>query len=149
MVGHIRKRGKRSWALVIDLGRDANGRRRQKWITVRGTKRDAERELARVITELDTGAFVEPSKLSVRDYLERWLSDHAHSRVAPKTFERYQQIVRSHIEPELGAYKLAQLKPLHIQGLYTKALQTGRADGRGGLSAQTVVHIHRVLRAAL
>ena len=47
MRGHIRKRGKRSWSIVIDIGRDANGRRRQKWHPVAGTKRDAEKELTR------------------------------------------------------------------------------------------------------
>ena len=46
MKGHIRKRGDKSWAVVLDLGRDETGKRRQKWHTVRGTKKDAERELA-------------------------------------------------------------------------------------------------------
>ncbi len=149
MKGHIRRRGKRSWAIVIDLGRDANGRRRQKWITVKGLRRDAERELARIINEIETGEFVEPSKMTVGEYLERWLSDHARTRVGAKTFERYGELIRGHIVPALGAYRLSQLRPLHIQGLYTEALKSGRKDGHGGLSPQTVVHVHRVLRAAL
>ncbi len=134
---------------MIDLGRDTSGRRRQKWITVRGTRRNAERELARIIHEIETGAFVEPSRMGVGEYLERWLSDHAKSRVAPKTFERYAQLIRTHIVPNLGSYRLSQLKRLHSQGFYTTALDHGRKDRRGGLSAQTVVHIHRVLRTAL
>ena len=44
MIGHIRRRGKGSWAIVLNLGRDANGKRRQKWHTVHGTKRDAQKE---------------------------------------------------------------------------------------------------------
>ncbi len=79
MKGHVRKRGKRSWAVIVDLGRDANGKRRQKWITVQGTRRDADRECARIIHEMETGAFVEPSRMSLRDYLGRWL-DHASHR---------------------------------------------------------------------
>jgi len=146
--GHLKKRSKHSWSFWIDLGRDANGRRRQKCITVKGTRRDAERELARVINEINTGSFVEPSHMTVADYFERWL-DHARNRVSPKTHERYGELTEAHIVPSLGSYKLSQLKPLHIQGFYSDALVKGRKDGRGGLSPQTVVHIHRLLRAAL
>lgn len=148
MKGHIKKRSKHSWSFWIDLGRDANGRRRQKCITVKGTRRDAERELARVINEIDTGSFVEPSHMTVADFLKQWL-DHARNRVSPKTRERYGELTEAHIVPNLGSYKLSQLKPLHIQGFYSDALVKGRKDGRGGLSPQTVVHIHRLLRAAL
>ena len=56
---------------------------------------------------------------------------------------------RCHIVPTLGGHKLPELKPLQIQALYSKALESGRADGKGGLAPQTVVHIHRVLRSAL
>ena len=58
MQGHIRKRGKNSWAIVIDKGRSPDGRRLQSWHTVHGTKRDAERERARLLHELNTGAYV-------------------------------------------------------------------------------------------
>ena len=51
MKGHIRKRGKSSWAVVLYLGRDAAGKERHKWHSVRGTRRDAQRELARLLHE--------------------------------------------------------------------------------------------------
>ena len=97
MRGHIRKRGKMSWAVVLDLGRDADGKRRQKWHSVRGTKKDAERELGRLLNEINTGAYVEPARLSVGQYLETWLSDSAKPKVAPKTFERYAAIMRTQV----------------------------------------------------
>ena len=149
MRGHIRRRGKASWAVILDLGRSADGRRRQKWHTVRGTKRDAQRELTRLLHELDTGAYVEPARMTVGDYLEKWLDDYAKSNVAGKTFERYADIVRGHIKPALGHILLPKLHPLHIQDFYSVALTEGRRDGRGGLSAQTVLHCHRILRGAL
>ncbi len=149
MRGHIKKRSKRSWSIWLDLGRDATGRRRQKCLTVKGARRDAERELNRIIREIETGAFVEPSKMTMTDYLDRWLKDHARNRVSPKTHERYSELINAHIVPALGHYRLSQLRPLHVQGLYTNLLEKGRKDGRGGLSPQTVVHIHRLLRAAL
>ena len=149
MKGHIRQRGKGTWAIVIDIGRDANGKRRQKWHTVHGSKKAAERELARLLNEINTGGYVEPTQLTVREYLERWLRDYAEHNVAAKTGERYTDLIRKHIAPSLGHYRLSKLHPLHIQDFYAQALESGRMDGKGGLSAQTVLHMHRVLRTAL
>jgi integrase len=148
MKGHIRKRGK-SWAVVFDLGRDASGKRRQKWHAVPGTRRDAQRELARLLNEMNTGAYVEPARMTVSEFLDRWLADYAKPKVSPKTFECYQEMIDGHIRPALGAYLLPKLAPLHIQSFYSRALASGRKDGKGGLSAQSVVHFHRLLHKAL
>jgi integrase len=86
--------------------------------------------------------------LTVADFLERWLK-HATDKVSPKTHERYSEIARKNLIPAFGTTPLAKLQPLQIEEFYTEALRTGRKDGRGGLSPQTVVHFHRVLRAAL
>lgn len=149
MKGMIVQRSKGSWTLVFDVGRDGQGKRKQKWKAVRGTKADAERELRRVLRTLDTGAYVEPSKLSVAEYLERWLKDYAKPNTAATTFDRYSEIVKLHLVPALGATLLAKLQPLQIQGYYAQALEIGRRDGNGGLSAQTVLHHHRLLKEAL
>ena len=49
MKGHLRKRGKKSWAIILDLGRDENGKRKQKWHSFRGSKKEAEAKLARLV----------------------------------------------------------------------------------------------------
>lgn len=69
MKGHIRKRGAKTYAVIIELGRDQDNKRHQKWHTVHGTKKDAETELARLLCELNTGMYAPPEKLSVKDYL--------------------------------------------------------------------------------
>lgn len=149
MKGHIRKRGRNSWQIFLEMPRSVHGKRRQRTVTVRGTKRQAEAELARLTNEIATGAFVEPTKMTVSVFLERWLSDYAEIKVSAKTLERYQEIVRRHLVVALGPLRLVDLRPLHIQEYYAAALRSGRVDGRGGLSAQTVLHHHRVLREAL
>jgi integrase len=147
--GHIRRRGARSWAVVVDLGRDADGRRRQRWHSVKGTRDDAENALIPLLRSLQTGEYVEPSKLTLELYLERWLADYAKPNTAGKTYERYAEVVKSHLSPALGHHKLARLQPLHIQALYAHALKEGRLDGKGGLSPRSVLHMHRVLHQAL
>jgi integrase len=86
--------------------------------------------------------------MTVGHWLTRWLAEAEHV-TSPKTHERYAEIVAKHLIPALGAVRLAQLAPVQIQDYYSQALASGRRDGRGGLSAQTVRHHDRVLNVAL
>lgn len=148
--GNITRRGKSSWRIKYEIGRDpVTGERQTRFLTVRGTKKDARRALTRVLHEIDEGAYADATKESVGEYLERWLRDYAKVNVAPKTFERYSEIVTRHLKPALGAIVLKDLKPLQIQGYYTDALESGRLNGKGGLSPRTVHHHHRILSEAL
>ncbi|GAH19776.1 unnamed protein product [marine sediment metagenome] len=150
MKGHIRKRSKSSWTIWVDLGRDPEtGKRKQKLLTVRGTKKDAERELRAVLTRIEGGVYVKPTKLTVGEYLKQWLQDYAKVNTGPRTYEGYAGIVHAHLIPALGSIPLVALQPQHIQTYYSKALQFGRKDGKGGLSAETIRHDHRVLFEAL
>ncbi len=150
MQGHIRKRGKGSWEVVIDLGRDpATGERRQVWRSLKGTKREAETLLVQLLHQRDIGIDSPPGRITLGEYLEGWLQHYARANLAPKTFLQYSWAVRSQLTPGLGSINLTKLRPQHIQAWYSRALQRGRVDGRGGLSSKTVLHIHRVLREAL
>ena len=150
MKGHVKQRSKGSWTIWIDIGRDPEtGKRKQQTITVHGSKKDAERELRAILTRIEGGAHVKPTKLTVGEYLEQWLQDYAAVNTGPRTYEGYAGIVHGHLIPALGSIPLVALQPQHIQTYYSKALQSGRKDGKGGLSAQTIRHDHRVLFEAL
>ena len=71
------------------------------------------------------------------------------SQVLPRSHERYVEIARKNIVPLLGQAKLSRLNALQISQAYMKALESGRRDGKGGLSPRTVHHMHRVLKQAL
>ena len=148
MRGSIQKRGNGSWRLVFDLDRDHTGKRHQKVITFRGTKREADDELSRILAEIKNGGFVDPGKVTVEKYLDKWL-EHVATKTATKTHERYSEIVALGIVPYIGQVKLAKLSPMHIQSAYAEALQSGRKNGKGGLSPRTVLHYHRILSQAL
>ena len=76
MRGHITKRGKNSWSIVIYLGRDPQtGKKQYKWHSVKGTKKQAEKELASLINRLETGNYIKPNKMTVGIFLEQWLRD--------------------------------------------------------------------------
>ena len=110
MRGSIQRRGGGQWRLVFDLDRDPTGRRRQKVVTYKGNKRDAEKELTRLLAEIETGGFVEPHKITVAEYLTQWL-EHVATKTATKTHERYTEIVKLNLVPHLGTLKLAKLRP--------------------------------------
>src|SRR5476651_485936 len=72
------------------------------------------------------------------------------SEVSPKSHERYAELLRGFIVPELGAILMAKLVPAHIQAACTKWTTTGRRDGKvGPPSPPTRRHIHRVFSSAL
>lgn len=150
MPGHIVKRGRSSWTVVVDLGREpVTGKRRQLWRAVKGPKREAEALLVQFLHERDTGVERPVGKMTVAAYLERWLVDYVQPSLAPKTIASYRDVVRTHLVPTLGSLDLVALRPTHIQSLYTQLSGSGRCDGRGGLSARSILRYHQILHAAL
>lgn len=147
MRGSIKERSPGHWAIILDV-QAADGKRRRKWHSFKGTKRQAQTECSRLITEMESGEYVEPSKVTLAQFFERWLK-HIKPNVSPRTHERYGQIATKNICPLLGAKTLSKLQPIDISGAYAQALESGRCDGAGGLSARTVNHMHRVLFSAL
>ena len=148
MKGHLRERSPGHWAIVLDVRDPETGKRRRKWHSFKGTKREAQIECSRLISEISGGAYIEPAKTTVGQFLDRWL-EHMKTQVAPRTHERYSELARKSIAPLLGNLLLPKLQPARISAAYAKALAEGRRDGKGGLSPRTVGHMHRILRQAL
>jgi hypothetical protein len=71
MRGHIRERSPGRWAIVIDA--NVNGERKRRWRSFAGTKRQAQIECARLISEMQSGTAVEPNRITVAQFLDRWL----------------------------------------------------------------------------
>jgi integrase len=143
MKGHIRPRGKRSWELKFDAGREpASGERKIQYVSFRGTKRQAQVKLAELIAAVGKGSYVEPSKATVADFV-RARVDHweAAGAITARTAQRYRQLVEHQIVPHLGAKSLQKLTRLDVEGWHTAL--------RSGISARTIGHAHRVLSKAV
>ncbi len=140
MKGHIRERSPGHWAIVVEMRDPETGRRRRKWHSFSGTKRQAQVECARLISEIKVGTYIEPSKTTLTQFLDRWLDD-VRARVSAKTHERYVQICHKNVAPLLGAIPLAKLKPEQIAQAYAKALTSGRRRGSGGLRHAHATHL--------
>lgn len=146
--GSIRERSPGSFEVTVPLPAGPNGERRRQIVTVRGSRRDAERERTRLLRETDTQQRSDASKLTLGEYLERWLRDYAELNLSPQTVRGYRRTVSVYIEPAMGKRHLERLTPMDIQRYYTERLTQTGAKGRP-LSPTTVLQHHHILRRAL
>jgi integrase len=147
--GGMRERRPTVWELKYDIGVDPiSGKRRTRYKTFHGKRHAAQIELRRLVNQVDEGEHIDLSTLSVAAHLERW-ADHMVKHWSPKTAERNLQIINNNLKPALGHIKLKSLSTHRIDHAWTWLLENGRADGRGGLSAQTIKHCHRLLSQSL
>jgi integrase len=145
--GNIEQRSPGSYRLRYSLGRDpVTGRRRTTTTTttVRGGRKDAERELTRLLRSIDTEEHVDPTRITVRHWLETWL-DTVRAEISPKAHERYEEIVRVYLLPTLGNIRLQKLTASKIQEAYNTVR---RRDGEA-LAPSTRRYIHVILKSAL
>ncbi|MDQ0917583.1 site-specific integrase [Paenibacillus sp. V4I5] len=145
----LEKRGPDSWRLTVELGFDTNGKRIRKRKTVSNmTKREAEKALAKFVTEIEIGEYIAPQKMSFGYFVEEWKIKYASKELAPKTLKNYSVHLKNHILPVLGHKQIDQIQPMHILSLLEDLGKTGaRKDGRGQfLSSGTIQYIYRVIK---
>ena len=137
--------------------------RRQRTQSGFRTRRDAQAALDKARMSLKEGDYVEPSKITVGEYLNLWLPT-IEATVRPSTLRSYRHHVESHIVPRIGSIPLQKLSPDAIGAMYADLLRDGRRlqqwklkkgeqpedDSRSRvLSANTVHHVHVTLHKAL
>lgn len=137
--GHIRKRG-RKYSIVVDIGRDHNNKRRQKWFSGYKTKKEAEQDLPRILNQIQNG-YKEPADITMEEYFNQWLSRKKNT-VAPGTYEHYEAYMRKHIIPGLGRWKVNELDHFLIESFMDEVNEKD-------LSQRSKKHIYRILSSAL
>lgn len=143
MRGSIRRRSAGSWTIRFDVGVHPDGRRKQRVLTVEGTRAQAHTRLREELRRLDRGELVEPSRLTVGQWLDQWVESMIRDTRRPSTTDRYRQVIRVHLKPHLGSLLLQKLRAADFHRYY--------ADGRSdrGLAAATLAQHHAILSSAL
>ena len=141
MNGSIRKRGEKSWELTIDLGRDTDGKRRRKFVNVKGTKGHAQQKLRELLTLTDKGIPVNTQQITFGQWLSKWMAEYVTPNTRQKTIERYEGLIQKHIAPNLGHVELTKVTPSDIQALEAKLLAQGMAP-------KGVEMVHNVISGA-
>ena len=151
MKGHVRRRGK-TWAFVVDIGRDPEtGRRRQKWTGGFRRQKDAEKALTKALGQLADGTYAEPTRQTVAEYLiDEWIPARR-AQVREGTLAEYERIIRTHVIPRIGGRRLQGVTPAVLNAMYAELLAEGGRKGRkrgGPLSHQTVRNVAMILHRA-
>jgi integrase len=135
--GSIKRRGESAWRLRYrDKGRRFS-------TTFRGSLADARKELRRLLTSGDDGTHVDPTKITLGQWIERWLAAGAPGRrkqpIGRRALARYTQLMKTHVVPALGGRPLQKLQATEIDALYRK-LEVAPA---------TAQYVHVVLSSCL
>jgi len=138
MKGHLQRRGERSWRLKYDVGSDAVGDRQTRYVTLRGTKAEAQKAAAKILATVATGTHVDPSSETVCDFVERWLRDWGTANLSALTLEGYSQMLRKHLCARVGSVPIQRLRASDLQAAYA-------AMARDGLADRTRLHLHRIV----
>jgi len=158
MAGSIEKRGKNSYRLTVAEGFDLNGKPMIHRKTVHGTKKDAEVELAKFVTEVQNGLVVDGKSLRFSEFTEIWKRDYGSKELAPTTYKRYCRMLETRLLPYFGHFYINKIRPTDIMKFYDlleKDTQLVRKSGNNGaktkkpLSGKTILEHHRLLRAML
>jgi len=142
MRGCVSKRGSK-WSWVVEMGKNSEGKRRQKSKGGYESKADAEKALQKVLHELNTDTYIEPTKDDVTTFFTSWLAQ-KQMHIRPGTYKTYRWLVNYHIIPQLGQIKMVNLSPQHLVSMYERL-----GSGEKHLSPQTINHVHKVLHDAL
>jgi integrase len=140
--GHIHKRGLDTWLVSLHLGNYADGRRKTHYKTIRGTKKDAEKYLSKIIREVDLGTYLDAPAMTLDQYMLRWLESVSKLRTRERTAYGNESLYKRYFSEPLGHKQLEKLNVLDIQRVYGGMLSRG-------LSPVTVRHAHSVLNCAL
>jgi len=141
MKGHIRERSPGRWAIVIDVRDPQTGKRKRRWHKFQGTKREAQIQCAKLISEAQGGGAVDPSRITLGEFLDRFLRDWVPLHLAARSVESYVGAL-AHVRRHLGNRRLQALRPADLAALYASL-------SRSGLAPRTVKHTHVILHRAL
>ena len=144
----VERRPKESCPFCGGALRETEERRRE---TKAGfaSRKDCQAALTRKLTTLAEHTYVLPSRLTLREFLLTVWLPAIESGLRQTTLGGYRTLVESHLVPQLGAVQLQSLNAAQINAHYARLLKEGRVHGAGGLSPNTVHHVHVVLHRAL
>lgn len=113
MRGQIIEKSKGVWLVRIESNKD--GKRTSFSKQIRGNKKDAETFLTAKLSETDRGVFVQPSKQTLKSYLEQWLNTVAKVNVSEETFANYKWFIDRRISPRIGGLRLTDLRKADVR----------------------------------
>lgn len=160
--GTIRERKKGQWEGRVTIGRKPDGKPNR--VSFYGKSRqEVAEKINNALTKLQNGTFVEPNRVTLKQWLDKWMKVYQENTISPNFYARRQDLIRIHINPAIGDKALLKLKPADIKEFYNDLEKNGRKptkkkngktiplskDASPGLSTGTIRHIHNILNPAM
>lgn len=144
--GSVRQENNGTWSFTLDVA-DLTGRRRQTRRRGFATRRAAQSAMTGLLSEMEKGIYVAPSRQSLADFLEQeWLPAIA-ATVRPATWDSYSRVLRLHVIPmPVGRVPVQEVDGPRLNTLYARLLRA-KPDGHG-LSPRSVQYVHVILHRA-
>ena len=149
MKGYVAKKGARYYAVIYEGIDPITGRERRRCHPAGTDRTEAEQLAARVALDHRGEDCGRRSGPTLGVYLTRTRLPSKQVTLRPSTWDTYRRNIELHVLPELGRVPIRHLRVEHLERLYAKLLDHGRANRAGGLDTKTVLEIHMVLRRAL
>lgn len=146
--GTVTRRPDGKWMAQASIGRDPATGKTRRVTKYFKTRKEAAAWLAEMQHRKNTGTLTEPSRLTLGEWLPRYLEVYVKPKVRPSSYANYHDVARRHILPALGSIPLQGLQTHTIQEFYNERAERGRQDG-GPLSPRMVHLIHQVLNGCL
>lgn len=114
MQGGVRRRGKR-WYYYFDAG-VVDGKRKKIERVGGNTKKEALEALRKALNEFEkAGTILDETEMSTADYFDYWYKEYVLINCKYNTQEYYRRIIKNHIKPSLGIYKIKSLNAAKLQ----------------------------------
>jgi hypothetical protein len=134
---YLREDGR--WCAVVDLG-VVNGKRKRKFI-YGSTRKEVAEQLKQLLHQQQQGLNVDPERITVGDFLDRWLDQVIKPHRRARTYRSYADTIRLHLKPRLGTQLLAKLTAAQVQTMINDLTATS--------GARTTQYARAVLQRAL
>ena len=142
--GTIRQRKDGIWEARFTVGIDPGTGKQIRKSVYGKTQKEVRQKMTAAQTEVDKGVYIEPSKLTVGKWLDIWLDEYTNS-IKENTRVTYRTQIDTHIRPNLGAIRLSELQPIHVQSMMNKLMR----DPNKALAPKTLKNIKGVLHKAM
>ena len=150
--GMVRKREDGRWEGRIVIGHKENGEPIFRYVLAK-TQKELLDKLHRDMELFQGAELTEDSRLTLGEWLDRWMEDYAAHTLRPSTLRSYEQYIRCYIKPYLGGKTVSRITRMDIQKLYTKLKHEGRVHDHPEygheLSDSMVLRIHAMLHRCL
>jgi integrase len=139
--GSISKRPDGTWWARITVGKTPDGKQKRKAFYGK-TRKEVQEKLTAALNDLNNGVYIEPSNMTLEQWMSIWLREYKKNSIRESTYEAYESYIQKHINPDIGGYTLKSLRNDMIQRFVNNLIEKG-------MKATTVARIFNILKPAL